>query len=412
MSSSYYPFKPEEKWDVHTHTTLSPETFDSLAKYAAEYTNFVRVRAHQSKPCCAEMVNAQGEIVRVIEDDAYNGASRVKTCDADGVTVQVLSPTPMMIPDYVENESHAADICKILNDDNLRLVSEFPKRFVAIGALPMLHPKAAIKEMERIKAQGMPGIEINSHVNGMDLDSPELFPIFEAAADLDLGIFLHPWGGFMFPQESILKNRMTAGRNWRPWLTAMPMETALAFDAMARGKVHERLPNLRVLYAHGGGSFPSLLGRLHQGSYCRPDLFPDASSKDVWETVRDCGIFTDTLTHNPWALQMLLDILGSNRIALGSDYPYPLGEVDPFDSKTLLDPKQNECPGGQTKNIYPGHMVEHLPTFVEDRQQAWEHFNWLPKQNSDGHRNLPLLTLEQKENILHRTAKTWLGLNN
>lgn len=410
MSDSYYPFQSCEKWDVHTHTTLSPETFESLEKFAADYAQFVRIRAHETKPCCAEMVNAQGEVVRVIEDDAYSGKARLETCDADGIDVQVLSPTPMMIPDYVEKEADAAEICRILNDDNMRLVAEFPKRFVAIGALPMLHPKAAIKEMERIKANGMEGIEINSHVNGMDLDSPELFPIFQAAEQLNMGIFLHPWGGFMFPQEETLKRRMTAGRNWRPWLTAMPLETALAFDAMARGRVHERLPKLRVLYAHGGGTFPTLLGRLEHGSYCRPDLFQEASRKDVWQTVRDCGIYTDTLTHNPWALQMLLNILGSNRIALGSDYPYPLGEVDPFDSETLLDPKQNVCPGERTKDIYPGHMVEHLPTFDEDRQQAWQHFSWLPRQNSDGHRQLPLLTLEQKENILHRTAKTWLGI--
>ena len=77
----------------------------------------------------------------------------------------------------------------------------------------------------------------------------------------------------MTPVEERLKHRMNAGRNWRPWLVAMGMETALAFDAMRSGGIHERLPKLRVLYAHGGGVFPTLLGRLEHGAYCRPDLF-------------------------------------------------------------------------------------------------------------------------------------------
>lgn len=407
---SSYPHVPTEKWDVHTHTTFSPETYTALDKYASEYADFVRVRAHATQPCCAEMVNGQGEVYRVIEDDAYHGATRIKACDKNGVTVQVLSPTPTMIPDYVDKASDAAEICKILNDDNLRLVAEYPTRFVAIGALPMLHPKEAIKEMERIKAQGMSGVEINSNVNGKDLDSPEFFPIFEAAAELNMGVFLHPWGGFMFPPEAKLKARMKASRNWRPWLTAMPLETALAFDALVRGRVHERLPHLRVLYAHGGGTFPALLGRLEHGSYCRPDLFEGMSDKDVFQTIRDCGVYTDTLTHSPWTLKMLACLLGSSRMAMGSDYPYPLGEVDPFDPDTLEDPKRNRCPYPRTKNIYPGHMVEHLPGRNDDIEQAWEHFNWLPRENADGPRDLPRLTAWQKENILHLTAKTWLGL--
>jgi aminocarboxymuconate-semialdehyde decarboxylase len=405
-----YPFQPTEKWDVHTHTTLSPATFAQLERYASTYTDFVRIRAHETKPCCAQMVNGKGEIVRVIEDDAYSGETRVKACDRDGVTVQVLSPTPMMIPDYVENGTHASDICKILNDDNHRLVQQFPGRFVAIGALPMLHPDKAVRELERIKSLGMKGVEINSNVNGQDLDSPEFFPIFAAAADLNMGVFLHPWGGFMFPQEERLKKRMTATRNWRPWLAAMPLETALAFDSLVRGRIHERLPHLRVLYAHGGGTFPALLGRLEQGSYCRPDLFEGMSEQNVWQTVKECGVYTDTLTHNPWALKMLTELLGSTRTALGSDYPYPLGEIDPFDAKSLEDPKKNRCPYEMTKRIYPGHMVEHLPSHPDQESQAWTHFNWLPSQNADGERRLPSLSPEEKENILFRTAKRWLGL--
>ena len=86
-----------EKYDVHTHTTLSPDTFEALAKFT-HYADFVRVRAHATKPCCAQMVNAKGEVQREIEANAYDAAVRIDECDHHGVTVQVLSPTPMMSP--------------------------------------------------------------------------------------------------------------------------------------------------------------------------------------------------------------------------------------------------------------------------------------------------------------------------
>lgn len=354
----------KEKWDVHTHTTPSPDTYDALARFS-HYADFVRVRAHAVKPCCAEMVNGRGEVQRVIEDNAYDGAARAKDCDAHGVKVQVLSPTPMMLPDYVDNATDAGDICRILNDDNAATAARFPERFVALGALPMRHPDLAIREMERIrKEHDMRGVEINSNIDGVELDDLALFPVFQAAAEMDMAVFVHPWGGFMSPQEERLQKRMNAGRNWRPWLIGMGMETALAFDSMRCGGVHERLPRLRVLYAHGGGAFPTLLGRLEHGAYCRPDLFSAASPLTPSDTVKNCGVYTDSLVHHPAVLKMLVEIMGAHRIAMGSDYPYPLGELDLIGKK----------------GIYPGFLIENLD-----------------------------LTQAQKERMLAGTAKEWLG---
>ncbi len=358
------PFIPSEKWDVHTHTTLAPDTFEALARFT-HYADFIRVRAHASKPCCAEMVNSKGDVQRVIEHNAYDGTARTQECDHHSVTMQVLSPTPMMIPDYVDNAADAAEICRIINDGNLRLVHAYPTRFTALAALPMRDANTAIKELERVKALGMRGAEINSNVAGDDLDNPAYYPIFEAAAALNMAIFIHPWGGVMSPSEAKLKARMN--KNWRAWLIGMGMETALAFDALRSGRIHERLPNLRVLYAHGGGAFPALLGRLEHGAYCRPDLFKDASPLDPYRTVRECGVYVDTLTHDAQMLDLLVAQLGVNRIAMGSDYPYPLGELDTIG----------------TKKIYPGAMVEHH-TALSDAE---------------------------KQRILSGTAKEWLAWN-
>ncbi len=387
-----YPFKATEKWDVHTHTTLSPDTFGVLEKYA-HYTNFIRVRTHATKPCCAELINHKGEVQRVIEHNAYDGAARNHECEVHGVTMQVLSPTPMMIPDYVDNAADAAEICRILNDDNAAMVAKFPGRFTALGALPMKDSTLAVRELERIKKLGMRGIEINSNVDDHDLDEEQFFPVFEAAQALDMAVFIHPWGGFMTHTEERLHRRMNVGHRWRPWLIGMGLETALAFDALRSGSVHERLPKLRVLYAHGGGVFPSLLGRLEHGAYCRPDLFKDASSKNVYSTIRECGVYVDALTHNPWTLMMLIKALGAGRIAMGSDYPYPLGEMGAVGDK----------------RIYPGHMIEHLPETDADMKAAWAHFHWLSRETADGPRDLPYLSRERKQRMLSGTAKEWLA---
>lgn len=375
-------FSPAEKWDVHTHTTLSPATFALLEKFTS-CTGFVRVRAHAVKPCCAELVDGREQVQRVIEDSAYDGAVRVRDCDGHGVTVQVISPTPMMIPDYVDDAAQAAEICRILNDDNAETAARFPGRFVALGALPMRHPGEAVREMERIRTLGMRGVEVNSNIDGTELDHPHIFPVFEAAAALGMAVFIHPWGGFMEPQDEKLKARMNANRNWRPWLLGMGLETALAFDSMMRGRVHERLPGLRVLYAHGGGAFPALIGRLEHGAYCRPDLFTEASRLDPYRTIRECGIYTDSLTHNEAVLEMLAKIVGTDRIAMGSDYPYPLGEIDPFDPATMRDPKGNLCPYDRVKGIYPGSLIERSALFSD----------------------------AEKQRMLSGTAKEWLGIS-
>jgi hypothetical protein len=103
--------------------------------------------------------------------------------------------------------------------------------------------------------------------------------------------------------------------------------------------------------------------------------------------------------------------MGVSRIALGSDYPYPLGEIEPFDKATRLDPKGNICPYEKTKDIYPGHMIENLPEDNSHMDKAWEKFHWIPRQDGGGHpRELPVLSQTMKQRILSGTAREWLGL--
>jgi aminocarboxymuconate-semialdehyde decarboxylase len=183
----------------------------------------------------------------------------------------------------------------------------------------MQNPDLAIRELERcVRDLGLSGVEIGSNVNGANLDSPELFPIFEAAASLGAAVFVHPW-------EMVGKDRMT--RYWLPWLVGMPAEVSLAICSLIFGGVLERLPALRIAFAHGGGAFPATIGRIVRGFEARPDLCAVSNDVSPREYLR--RIYVDSLVHDPLMLRYLLDSMGPDRIALGSDYPFPLGEPRP-----------------------------------------------------------------------------------
>jgi predicted TIM-barrel fold metal-dependent hydrolase len=183
----------------------------------------------------------------------------------------------------------------------------------------MQSPDLAIRELERCARElGLSGVEIGSNVNGANLDSPELFPIFEAAAALRAAVFVHPW-------EMAGGDRMT--RYWLPWLVGMPAEVSLAICSLIFGGVLERLPALRIAFAHGGGAFPATIGRIVRGFEARPDLCAVSNDVSPREYLR--RIYLDSLVHDPLMLRYLVDLMGPDRIALGSDYPFPLGEARP-----------------------------------------------------------------------------------
>jgi aminocarboxymuconate-semialdehyde decarboxylase len=155
-------------------------------------------------------------------------------------------------------------------------------------------------------------------VNEWNLDAPELFPVFAAAEKLGAAVFVHPWE--MMGQEKMQKY-------WLPWLVGMPAETSRAICSMIFGGVFERLPKLRVAFAHGGGSFPSTIGRIQHGFDCRPDLV--AIDNQVPPKNYLGKFYLDSLVHDADMLKFLVKLVGANRVALGSDYPFPLGEDVP-----------------------------------------------------------------------------------
>ncbi|NNF02344.1 MAG: amidohydrolase [Bacteroidia bacterium] len=300
------------KIDIHTH--ILPENIPNF-KESFGYGGFISLDHH--KPCCARMM-IDDKFFREVEDNCWSPETRMRECDHHHVNVQVLSTVPVMFS-YWAKANDALEVSKFLNDHIASIVNRYPKRFVGLGTVPLQAPDLAIKELERcVNDLGLAGIEIGSHVNDWNLNDENLFPVFEAAQDLNACVFVHPW-------DMMSKEKMT--KYWLPWLVGMPAESSLAICSMIFGGVFERLPKLRVAFAHGGGSFPSTIGRIEHGFNVRPDLV--AVDNNVNPRAYLGKFYLDSLVHDPQMLEFLVSLVGAESVALGTDYPFPLGELSP-----------------------------------------------------------------------------------
>jgi aminocarboxymuconate-semialdehyde decarboxylase len=263
------------------------------------------------------MVRDDGKFFREIEDNCWSAEKRITECNHHHVDVQVLSTVPVMFS-YWAKPHDTAELSRFLNEHIANIINRFPKKFIGLGTVPMQDSKLAIQALEHCKNIGLKGVQIGSNVNQLNLDDPQFFEFFEACQALDMAVFIHPWE--MMGEANMQKY-------WLPWLVGMPAETSRAICSLIFGGVLERLPKLRVAFAHGGGSFPSTIGRIEHGFECRPDLV--AIDNPVNPRNYIGKFWFDSLVHDPAMLQFLVDFAGSNRVALGSDYPFPLGENIP-----------------------------------------------------------------------------------
>jgi len=300
------------KIDIHTH--ILPESWPDLRERYG-YGGWVRLEHH--KPCCARMM-IDDRFFREIEENCWSPEARVKECDRDHVDVQVLSTVPVMF-NYWAQPEHTLDLSRMLNDHIASVVERSPTRFAGLGTLPMQAPELAVKELERcVKELKLPGVQIGSHINDWNLDEESLFPVYEAAESLGAAIFVHPW-------DMMGKEKMP--RYWLPWLVGMPAETSLAICSILFGGVLDRFPNLRFCFAHGGGSFPMTLGRIEHGFHVRPDLVQIRTQTEPRAHLSK--LYFDSLVHDANALRYMIDLFSADRVMLGSDYPFPLGEHAP-----------------------------------------------------------------------------------
>lgn len=280
---------------------------------------------------------------RRVQSNCWNAEERLADMDADGIEIQVVSPTPVFFS-YDKPAVEAVRIARIFNDLALEICEPGNGRLIPFAQVPLQDPDAACAEADRAIASGHRGIEIGNHVGDRDLDDEGIVMFLQHCAERGIPVFVHPWDMHTSPR---LERWMSQ------WLTGMPAETHLSIISLILGGVFDRVPpSLRLAFAHGGGSFAFWLGRFENAWHERRDVIgvserPPSAYLDRFSV--------DSVVFEPSALRLLVDTLGTDQVMVGSDYPYPLGErpvgnvVDRSDF--LTDPQKHALREGNARRF-------------------------------------------------------------
>ncbi len=316
------------KIDAHTH--ILPSKMPNWT-FKFGYGDFIWLK---EKPGTGEADMMKGnDFFRTIEENCWDPEVRIKEYEKHKTQVQVVCTVPVMFS-YWAKPQDTLELSRFLNDHIAELQDKYPKNYVGLGTIPMQDTDLAIKELERLKYElKIPGIQIGSNINDLNLSDPRFFPIFEAAQELDMSIMIHPWEMMGFSSME---------KYWLPWLVGMPAETSRAMASLIFSGVLEKLPNLRFMLSHAGGSFIPTIGRLEHGFNCRPDLVAVDNKVNPREYLGKFWI--DCITHDIDALKYIVDKVGSEKVCLGTDYPFPLGDLEmgKFIEESDMNPKDIE----------------------------------------------------------------------
>ncbi|MBB2913271.1 aminocarboxymuconate-semialdehyde decarboxylase [Streptosporangium becharense] len=286
-----------------------------------------RILAGAGEPWLREGMMMSGEEdYRPVTPELWDAGARLEAMDRSGVDVQAVSSTPLLFG-YAAEAERAADWCEMVNDRILAYCSQEPDRLLPLCQVPLQDLSLAVTAVTKAKAAGHRGVHIGNHVGPRDLDDPEIVEFLTHCADEDMPVLVHPW-------DMLAADRM--GRYMLPWLVGMGAETQLGILSLMLSGAFERLPSsLRLCFCHGGGSFAFLLGRADNAWRNRDIVRKDSPKPPSAYTDR---FHVDSAVFDPRALRLLIDVMGVERVMLGTDFPFPLGEQEPG---TVV----RDCPG-------------------------------------------------------------------
>ena len=294
------------------HSHIIPKNLPDWEKKFG-YEGFIRLEHH--KPRWANMMQGDN-FFREINHNCWDPEVRINEYEKYTTQVQVVCTIPVLFA-YFSKPKDGLEVARFLNDDLANLVNKYPKKYIGLGSLPMQDPELAVQELFRIKELGLKGVQVGSNIEDKNLNEPDFYPVWEACEKLGLAVLVHPWN---------MMGKKNMNKYWLPWLVGMPAETSRAMCSMIFGGIFDKFPNLRVNFCHASGSFLSTIGRIEHGFNCRPDLVAVDNQKNPRKY---CGHFwVDCITHDQDMLRYVLKMQGSKRVTLGSDYPFPLGDLE------------------------------------------------------------------------------------
>src|ERR1039458_4427779 len=288
---------------------------------------------------------------RRIYSACWDPEVRLQEMDRDGVDLQVISATPVLF-EYERPVEHALDCAQLFNDLALELCSRGRGRLKSFCQVPLQDIDAGCKELSRCMQSGHLGVQIGNHVGSKNLDDPGVATFLHHCADEGAAVLVHPWE--MFGRERMPKYMM-------PWTVGMPAETQLSVVALILSGAFDRLPSaLRICFAHGGGSFAYLLGRLENAWHRHPVARGECEYPPSHYLNR---FYADSAVFDQRALQFLVGTMGADRVMLGSDYPFPLGEER---VGSLI--RQSNLPQPTKTKLLSGNAIRFLGLEAESHQ--------------------------------------------
>lgn len=298
--------------DVHAH--LLPRSAIAAAKGGAEWFGSRIETDALGRP---EIVTGDYRVSMGGPANWESIEERIIRMDALGVDRQVISLNPILFRYYLEL-GDAIECSKAVNDEIAGIVADHPNRFAGFGTLPMQDPASAVEELEKVMSTaGMVGVSLGTHVGGLNWDEPHLFPVLEAAEQSHALVFVHPAASRL--KEALPRYHM---RNF----IANPTETTIAIGSLIFGGILDRLPGLRLLFAHGGGYACWAYSRFDHGHRVRSEAREHIARlpSDYLST-----LWYDSLVHGYGNLRRLIDVVGVDRVVLGTDFPADMGQPDP-----------------------------------------------------------------------------------
>jgi aminocarboxymuconate-semialdehyde decarboxylase len=253
---------------------------------------------------------------RPVSSAVWDADIRLADMDRHGIDIQIMSATPLLFS-YDRPAHQAAEIARLFNDAALEICTRGKGRLKALCQVPLQDIDMACIEVTRAMNSGHLGVQIGNHVGDIDIDNEGIVTFLHHCADIGAAVLVHPWD-MMAPERT--------AKYMLPWLVSMPAETQLSLTALILSGAFERLPtNLKICFAHGGGGFAFLLGRIDNAWHNRDIVRRDCPKPPSSYTNR---FYVDSAVFDSRALDLLVAVMGPDHVMLGSDYPYPLGELE------------------------------------------------------------------------------------